>query len=83
MSSACLLCGKKISNLPVIAEDVYGEELNSDKISIVPFGDLIVNLAQSISDTPWHWAARQTAGGGTCLQITGGLQPTAIIVLHE
>lgn len=48
----------------------------------VPFGYLRVNLAQCICDTCWHWAARQTAGGSTCLQIPRGLQSTAIVVLH-
>lgn len=52
-------------------------------LTAVPFGYLGMNQAQSICDTSWHWAAGQTAGGGTGLQITRRLQTAAIVLLHR
>lgn len=52
------------------------------RVKNVLFGYLRVNQAQCLSDTFWHWAVRHTAGGSTCLQITRGLQYSAIVLLH-
>lgn len=50
---------------------------------ISPFGHLRVNLTQSFGNTSGRWSAGRSAGGGTCLQITRGLQPLAVVFLHS
>lgn len=43
---------------------------------------LRMNQVECISDTLWQRAAGHTAGGGTSLQVTSGLQEAAIVLLH-